>query len=212
MGSVIVAHGPSCPKACGIFPDQGSNLCPLTGRRILSHQTARKVPLFFLMSLFFLTKWPSFCPPPPGRAVGEKELRRGFVYVILHQSLSAEVCRKEASSRIAGRGGSEEEGAGRWKKKKEGAKRREARREAPPSGMWVLEGILMTPQGMEGMFALSYPNNSVRDLMPLEGTTWTCPVDGLKPLSLRSPLALKMEPGLPEALPVPGWPSLRLLP
>ena len=101
---------------------------------------------------------------------------------------------------------------GDGKKKKEGAKRREARREAPPSGMWVLEGILMTPQGMEGMFALSYPNNSVRDLMPLEGTTWTCPVDGLKPLSLRSPLALRMEPGLPEALPVPGWPSLRLLP
>ena len=28
-GSVIVAHGPSCPAACGIFPDQGSNPCPL---------------------------------------------------------------------------------------------------------------------------------------------------------------------------------------
>ena len=28
-GSVIVAHGPSRSKACGIFPDQGSNLCPL---------------------------------------------------------------------------------------------------------------------------------------------------------------------------------------
>ena len=27
-GSVIVAHGPSCSVACGIFPDQGSNLCP----------------------------------------------------------------------------------------------------------------------------------------------------------------------------------------
>ena len=91
--------------------------------------------------------------------------------MILHQSLSAEVCRKEASSRIAGRGGSEEEGAGRWKKKKEGAKEREARREAPPSGTWIPEGILMTPQGMEGTFALSYPSNSVRDLMPLEGTT-----------------------------------------
>ena len=24
-GSVIVAHGPSCSAACGIFPDQGSN-------------------------------------------------------------------------------------------------------------------------------------------------------------------------------------------
>ena len=28
-GSVVVAHGPSCPAACGIFPDQGSNPCPL---------------------------------------------------------------------------------------------------------------------------------------------------------------------------------------
>ena len=28
-GSVIVAHGPSCSAACGIFPDQGSNPCRL---------------------------------------------------------------------------------------------------------------------------------------------------------------------------------------
>ena len=28
-GSVIVAHGPSCSAACGIFPAQGSNPCPL---------------------------------------------------------------------------------------------------------------------------------------------------------------------------------------
>ena len=28
-GSAIVAHGPSCSVACGIFPDQGSNPCPL---------------------------------------------------------------------------------------------------------------------------------------------------------------------------------------
>ena len=28
-GSVIVAHGPSCSAACGIFPNQGLNLCPL---------------------------------------------------------------------------------------------------------------------------------------------------------------------------------------
>ena len=31
--SVIVAHGPSCSAACGIFPDQASNPCPaLAGR------------------------------------------------------------------------------------------------------------------------------------------------------------------------------------
>ena len=28
-GPVVVAHGPSCSAACGIFPDQGSNPCPL---------------------------------------------------------------------------------------------------------------------------------------------------------------------------------------
>ena len=28
-GSIVVAHGPSCSAACGIFPDQGSNPCPL---------------------------------------------------------------------------------------------------------------------------------------------------------------------------------------
>ena len=28
-GSGVVAHGPSCPAARGIFPDQGSNPCPL---------------------------------------------------------------------------------------------------------------------------------------------------------------------------------------
>ena len=28
-GSVVVAYGPSCSVACEIFPDQGSNPCPL---------------------------------------------------------------------------------------------------------------------------------------------------------------------------------------
>ena len=28
-GSVVVAHRPTCSVACGIFPDQGSNPCPL---------------------------------------------------------------------------------------------------------------------------------------------------------------------------------------
>ena len=28
-GSVVVAHGSSCSAACGIFPDQSSNPCPL---------------------------------------------------------------------------------------------------------------------------------------------------------------------------------------
>ena len=40
-GSVTVAHGPSCSAACGIFPDQGSNPCPLhwqTDSQPLRHQ------------------------------------------------------------------------------------------------------------------------------------------------------------------------------
>ena len=37
-GSAVVAHGPSCSAACGIFPDQGSNPCPL-------HRQADSQPL-----------------------------------------------------------------------------------------------------------------------------------------------------------------------
>ena len=29
VGSIVEAHGLSCPMACGTFPDQGSNPCPL---------------------------------------------------------------------------------------------------------------------------------------------------------------------------------------
>ena len=51
-GSVIVAHGPSCSTACGIFPDQGSNLCPLhwqADSQPLRHQGS---PTFFFYILF----------------------------------------------------------------------------------------------------------------------------------------------------------------
>ena len=41
-GSVVVAHGTSCSAACGIFPDQGSNPCPLHCRRILNHCATRE--------------------------------------------------------------------------------------------------------------------------------------------------------------------------
>ena len=46
MGSVVVAHRLSCPKACAIFPDQVSNPCVLcVVRWILTHWTTREVPL-----------------------------------------------------------------------------------------------------------------------------------------------------------------------
>ena len=38
-GSAVVAHGLSCSMACGIFPDQGSNPCPL-------HWQADSQPLY----------------------------------------------------------------------------------------------------------------------------------------------------------------------
>ena len=44
VSSVVVAHGLSCSAACGIFPDQGSNPVPCTGRRIPNHCATRKVP------------------------------------------------------------------------------------------------------------------------------------------------------------------------
>ena len=53
-GSVIAAHGPSCPAACGILPDQGSNPCPLhwqTDSQPLRHQGSP-----FLEFLFFFFK------------------------------------------------------------------------------------------------------------------------------------------------------------
>ena len=49
-GSVIVAHGPSCSTACGIFPDQGSNV-PCIGRQILNHCATREAPVFFFLKL-----------------------------------------------------------------------------------------------------------------------------------------------------------------
>ena len=57
-GSVVVAHGPSCSAACGIFPDQGSNPCPLhwqADSQPLCHQgspwTSNSLLLIFLLSL-----------------------------------------------------------------------------------------------------------------------------------------------------------------
>ena len=53
-GSVIVAHGPSCSAACGIFPDQGSNPYPLhwqADSQPLRHQGSP--PVLFLENIFF---------------------------------------------------------------------------------------------------------------------------------------------------------------
>ena len=48
-GSVIVAYGPSCSAACGIFLDQGSNPCPLhwqADSQPLHHQGSPRLFVF----------------------------------------------------------------------------------------------------------------------------------------------------------------------
>ena len=48
-GSAVVAHGSSCSAACGIFPDQGSNPCPLhwqADSQPLRHQGSPAIRLF----------------------------------------------------------------------------------------------------------------------------------------------------------------------
>ena len=53
-GSVVVAHGPSCSTACGIFPDQGSNPCSLNWQadsQPLRHQGS-PIPFFMCIYLY----------------------------------------------------------------------------------------------------------------------------------------------------------------
>ena len=64
-GSVIVAHGPSCSAACGIFPDQGSNPCPLhwqADSQPLRHQGSPRERFYMLLKITLkrgLPWWPS---------------------------------------------------------------------------------------------------------------------------------------------------------
>ena len=60
-GSVVVAHGPSCSAACGIFPDQGSNPSPL-------HWQVDSQPLRHQGSpVMYIFKGPPTPPPFPER-------------------------------------------------------------------------------------------------------------------------------------------------
>ena len=55
--SVVATHGLSCPGACGIFPDQGLNPCPLQWQGILNHWTTREVlGSFYLPSCFIVNQ------------------------------------------------------------------------------------------------------------------------------------------------------------
>ena len=62
-GSVVVAHGPSCSAACGIFPDQGPNPCPQhwqADSQPLRHQGSPMTPFLLLISLVALNKTHSY--------------------------------------------------------------------------------------------------------------------------------------------------------
>ena len=63
MGSVVLVHGHSCPEACGIFPDQGSNLCPLHWRadsQPLDHQGSPQLVLVNLLPLSCSSPFPLY--------------------------------------------------------------------------------------------------------------------------------------------------------
>ena len=88
-GSVIVAHGPSCSAACGIFPDQGSNPRPLhwqADSQPLRHQGSPLGPLLTYLkqepALWHPGRWSSrpcvnvlrdraLTPFPPARAMAQ---------------------------------------------------------------------------------------------------------------------------------------------
>ena len=70
-GSVVVSHGPSCSAACGIFPDQGSNPCPLhwqADSQPLRHQGSPSLFLecIFLLVFYFFMKHSYLYPDLPG--------------------------------------------------------------------------------------------------------------------------------------------------
>ena len=47
-GSVVVAHGPSCSAACGIFPDRARTRVPCIGRQTLNHCATREALQFVI--------------------------------------------------------------------------------------------------------------------------------------------------------------------
>ena len=60
-GSAAVAHGPSCSAAYGIFPDQGSNPCPLhhqADSQPLCHRGSPRLP-YFLPNILLLSQDPN---------------------------------------------------------------------------------------------------------------------------------------------------------
>ena len=89
-GSVVVAHGPSCSATCGIFPDQGSNPCPLhwqADSHPLCHQGSPLLPSFrqlhnsIFPQLFFFFKFLA--------ALGLRCCTRGLLFIAVRGFLIA---------------------------------------------------------------------------------------------------------------------------
>ena len=95
-GSVVVAHGPSCSAACGIFSDQGLNPCPLhwqADSQPLRHQgspwsiilhprtphQAQEVPFSERGS----GEWEMKKQKTPSSATARCQEEQGFVFVFL---------------------------------------------------------------------------------------------------------------------------------
>ena len=83
--SVVVAHGPSCSTACGIFPDQGSNPCPLhwqADSQPLRHQGSPCVEVFYFYKMpakYLKVKCHHFCTHRKYREQDVKEIRQVVV-------------------------------------------------------------------------------------------------------------------------------------
>ena len=85
-----VAHGISCPVAFGIFPDQGSNPCPLHWRAysyLLDHQGSQKKKKFIFKTLFprshvqlFAAPWTVAHQAPLSMGFFRKEYWRGLPF------------------------------------------------------------------------------------------------------------------------------------
>ena len=81
-GSVVVAHGPSCSAACGIFPDQGSSPCPLHWQadpQPLRHQGS-PILIFNSHKMSYMIVAPSF--------INKKNKEECIIYCIYLQKIS----------------------------------------------------------------------------------------------------------------------------
>ena len=77
--SLVVAHGLDCPTACGIFPDQGWNPCPL-------YWQADSLPLSYqgspLAVIWSVLMWQILCSKPAFILVLER-ISHGY-HVLIH--------------------------------------------------------------------------------------------------------------------------------